>query len=690
MKELLLVCLLFLPLLATGQKMVITSQRQKGDSLFQTGDIKGALSAYKEVFGRNPRNTTNTYNLACALATDGQQDSAFSYLSLYLKQETAVVNLDMLSDIDFVPLHGDKRWLEVEQDRMARYQAQHGKPVKKEAYALFLLKLYANDQYYRKRLMELEKKSGVLSKQSQNLWQKQKVADKQNQELFLEEVAKNGWPKISDVAKEAATSAFLTVQHSNLQLMQKFLPELKRLCAIDEASWQDYALLYDRVQTMQGKSQLYGSQVFYDEQKKRWSLYPITDEKNLDKRRRELGLPPMKDYVSNWAITYTSKERPVPVVRQVRNYPVDTLFQRGQKIIFKESNFSQTKDGQFPLGWAMSSTSFIKGNSNFFTADLLERLSYITMLNGQKALVVVDSPDAKMWNNSAGFGKVVANGNTLRLPPEFTLECGFLMVDSRRHGGGEFEIFFKDPMAKHKNELNVRIDNAGGFEMNCDADNPALGPNIAKNHDSFYYSYVRSNGKNTRFHKELRGPYPGQYDKNSWHKLALSYGHNQLRCWLDGRFLGSIESCLTPVWFKIYGIAQFGINNIVLASGEAGDELSTLATTKKLVTHSIHFEVNRYEVKEESLAFIRQLAEWMAAHKTARLQIDGHTDATGEPTANMELSRKRAEAIKELLLGYGVSGDRLIAKGFGQTTPLKANITEEGKAMNRRVECVLL
>ena len=72
--------------------------------------------------------------------------------------------------------------------------------------------------------------------------------------------------------------------------------------------------------------------------------------------------------------------------------------------------------------------------------------------------------------------------------------------------------------------------------------------------------------------------------------------------------------------------------------------------------------------------------------KIAAIRIEGHTDNQGTPEHNLDLSGRRALAIKKYLTDKGVAADRLIAVGFGQNKPVAPNTTEEGKAQNRRTE----
>jgi hypothetical protein len=97
----------------------------------------------------------------------------------------------------------------------------------------------------------------------------------------------------------------LIIQHSNLELQEKYLPTIKTLCDQKEADWESYSLMYDRIQIGHDKPQLYGSQLHYNEKTKKNEFFPIEDEKNVDKRRAEIGMMPLEDYAAHFGVKYS-------------------------------------------------------------------------------------------------------------------------------------------------------------------------------------------------------------------------------------------------------------------------------------------------------------------------------------------------------------------------------------------------
>jgi outer membrane protein OmpA-like peptidoglycan-associated protein len=80
----------------------------------------------------------------------------------------------------------------------------------------------------------------------------------------------------------------------------------------------------------------------------------------------------------------------------------------------------------------------------------------------------------------------------------------------------------------------------------------------------------------------------------------------------------------------------------------------------------------------------------MKKQEKYQLLISGHTDNVGNDALNLELSRKRSEAVKTFLIGQGVRADRLTTEWFGETKPVADNATPEGRDRNRRVEMKVL
>jgi len=106
--------------------------------------------------------------------------------------------------------------------------------------------------------------------------------------------------------------------------------------------------------------------------------------------------------------------------------------------------------------------------------------------------------------------------------------------------------------------------------------------------------------------------------------------------------------------------------------------------------NNIFFKFAKATLKSESFPELDRTVTFLEENKTLELEIAGHTDNVGSDATNQKLSQARAQSVVDYLVSHGVSASRLIAKGYGESRPVAFNNTEEGRAMNRRVEFKVL
>jgi outer membrane protein OmpA-like peptidoglycan-associated protein len=105
----------------------------------------------------------------------------------------------------------------------------------------------------------------------------------------------------------------------------------------------------------------------------------------------------------------------------------------------------------------------------------------------------------------------------------------------------------------------------------------------------------------------------------------------------------------------------------------------------------IYFDFNQATIKPESRPALDDAAKILNDNPTIKVEIQGHTDSVGSADYNLRLSNSRAQAVVNYLVqNYGIAVNRLTARGYGKTIPIADNSTEEGRALNRRVEFVIL
>ncbi|MCL6525103.1 MAG: OmpA family protein [Thermoflavifilum sp.] len=101
---------------------------------------------------------------------------------------------------------------------------------------------------------------------------------------------------------------------------------------------------------------------------------------------------------------------------------------------------------------------------------------------------------------------------------------------------------------------------------------------------------------------------------------------------------------------------------------------------------NVFFDYNKYNLKPESRAELDKLITFLKENPSVHIVIKGYTDSIGTKAFNLTLSQHRAEAVMQYLIEHGISASRLKAVGYGEAYPVASNATEEGRALNRRVE----
>lgn len=116
------------------------------------------------------------------------------------------------------------------------------------------------------------------------------------------------------------------------------------------------------------------------------------------------------------------------------------------------------------------------------------------------------------------------------------------------------------------------------------------------------------------------------------------------------------------------------------------ERLNKMELNKPLTLNNIYFEVNKSVLLENSYAELNTVVEFLKANTSINIEISGHTDNTGNESANLVLSENRAKAVYDYLIQHGINQLRLTYKGLGSSIPKVSNDTPENRSKNRRVE----
>lgn len=222
---------------------------------------------------------------------------AFNALNVWLHFAKQKSKLLMIVDPRIEQLKTNKQWSQIKSRVKKSYEKF---PEKKLAYSLD--SLWAEDQKGRTLEFYVENLGTYIHHiDSTNVtWNvnfeftetETNKRDSRHLTALFDVIDKGVWAKISEVGDRAATGQFLIIQHSmDVDLLNLYLPKLKALCLVGEAKWKYYALMYDRLQTIQDLPQRYGTQ--YRNVGDEKVLLPLEDASKVDDWRNEIGLEPL-------------------------------------------------------------------------------------------------------------------------------------------------------------------------------------------------------------------------------------------------------------------------------------------------------------------------------------------------------------------------------------------------------------
>ncbi len=144
---------------------------------------------------------------------------------------------------------------------------------------------------------------------------------------------------------------------------------------------------------------------------------------------------------------------------------------------------------------------------------------------------------------------------------------------------------------------------------------------------------------------------------------------------------------------EIVGLEARQVRGSALAVDQALKELGAKVSEREIrieLSGDILFDTGSAEVKPEAAATLEDVAAVIRGNPQAAVSVEGHTDSQGDEKYNLALSEQRAKAVKGWLVEKGgIKAARLSTRGWGESRPIAANDTAEGRRKNRRVEVKL-
>jgi outer membrane protein OmpA-like peptidoglycan-associated protein len=121
------------------------------------------------------------------------------------------------------------------------------------------------------------------------------------------------------------------------------------------------------------------------------------------------------------------------------------------------------------------------------------------------------------------------------------------------------------------------------------------------------------------------------------------------------------------------------------------DALKAKPTDRGLVLTlgDVLFDTGKADLNPGAARNLDQLVQFLTAHEDRRVEIDGYTDSIGTESFNMDLSQRRADVVKSVLVSRGIDSSRIASRGYGKEFGIASNSDAAGRQLNRRVEIVI-
>lgn len=266
------------------------------DSLLLTRNYIEAGKFYSKAFrlNNNKALVDHRYSAAKAFAMSNNSDSAFYNLFRISKLKTKYTIEFLNSDLHFNNLRNDIRW-----DSVIALTAKSN-PKNNSYLSKILDSILFVDQKCRSDLFLIRDKYSINSIEYRNALNYMRKSDSSNLLIVLDIINKYGWLGDDVVGSNGNLALFLVIQHSSIEIQDKMLPILRKAVYDKRAKSNELALLEDRISVTKIGKQIYGSQYYEKDSLK--ILYPLIDPSNVNKRRNDVGLEPLENYLKTFNI----------------------------------------------------------------------------------------------------------------------------------------------------------------------------------------------------------------------------------------------------------------------------------------------------------------------------------------------------------------------------------------------------
>lgn len=175
------------------------------------------------------------------------------------------------------------------------------------------------------------------------------------------------------------------------------------------------------------------------------------------------------------------------------------------------------------------------------------------------------------------------------------------------------------------------------------------------------------------------------------YKTTLMFGDEyEIRAKADGYKISTYNLAVADDEKREELVLDMFLSKLLLAGDTAKAKIEDVRVGEKITLNNIFYDFDRATLRPESVEELNRLVKLMKDLPTIKIEIMSHTDNVGSDDYNLDLSNRRAQSVVSFLISSGISKDRLVAKGYGETQPIATNTTDEGRQANRRTEFRIL
>jgi hypothetical protein len=298
MKKTLFTTLLLLFALFQGFSQDYAALAKQAYKVYEDKEYAKSVEIFEQAFKLGKPESSDLYNAACSASLATQTEKAFNFLGQAIDEGYS--NLGHLkSDTDLGSLYKDNRWKEIIA-KIEKKQADELAKLKYPKIMKLLDSMVVSDQEFRHKSTDLMNRGFEWkSPEMQQVFKLGQNADSLNMVVLKKLFKEYGFLGIEEVGKQGSGNFWLMMQHCDKdpKFQEEVLSEMKKHIERKNANPSNYAYLIDRVNVNTGKPQVYGTQMTINKEESSYEPKPVIEPENLNKRREEVGLGTIEEYI---------------------------------------------------------------------------------------------------------------------------------------------------------------------------------------------------------------------------------------------------------------------------------------------------------------------------------------------------------------------------------------------------------